>query len=228
MINSKLDERFLKTIDLQNKLNILSAGKQWKLGIAKNGKEINWPLAIYMETAELIDSTDWKWWKHKEDDNLNIKIELVDIFHFILSEIIKFNKDKSLKEIQKFLSNELNKHSTDPILLNYSFIYLTKKLSLHSISLSISDDNYLEHLEKIIHIFKILTIKYFDNIDNMLDLYFAKNILNEFRQKNGYNEKTYKKIWNNVEDNVVMFNLLNDYGLENLNEKLTEVYNKLS
>jgi hypothetical protein len=35
-------------------------------------------------------------------------------------------------------------------------------------------------------------------------LYVGKNILNQFRQDHGYKEGSYIKIWNGVEDNLVM------------------------
>jgi len=40
-------------------------------------------------------------------------------------------------------------------------------------------------------------------------LYVGKNILNKFRQDNGYKEGSYIKIWNSQEDNVVMQSILN-------------------
>jgi hypothetical protein len=51
----------------------------------------------------------------------------------------------------------------------------------------------------------------------------AKNVLNRFRQDNGYKEGSYQKTWNGKEDNVVM--------LELLDEKMptpNELYEKLS
>ena len=42
-------------------------------------------LAINQEVSETIDSTPWKWWKKMELDTENIKVEIVDIFHFLVS-----------------------------------------------------------------------------------------------------------------------------------------------
>ena len=38
----------------------------------------------------------------------------------------------------------------------------------------------------------------------------GKNILNRFRQENGYKDGTYKKIWNGEEDNEVLARLMLD------------------
>ena len=46
---------------------------------------LQFELALRQESAEAIDSLNWKWWKKDEDDWDNIKIELVDILHFWVS-----------------------------------------------------------------------------------------------------------------------------------------------
>jgi dimeric dUTPase (all-alpha-NTP-PPase superfamily) len=47
----------------------------------------NYCLAMSQEIAELVDSTNWKWWRRKVDlfDEQNLKVELVDILHFWVS-----------------------------------------------------------------------------------------------------------------------------------------------
>jgi len=47
----------------------------------------NYSLAMSQEIAELVDSTNWKWWRTKVDlfDEQNLKVELVDILHFWVS-----------------------------------------------------------------------------------------------------------------------------------------------
>jgi len=44
----------------------------------------NYALAMSQELSELVDSTNWKWWRTKVDlfDEQNLKVELVDIQHF--------------------------------------------------------------------------------------------------------------------------------------------------
>lgn len=47
----------------------------------------NYALAMTQEISELVDSTNWKWWRTKVDlfDEQNLKVELVDILHFWVS-----------------------------------------------------------------------------------------------------------------------------------------------
>lgn len=41
--------------------------------------------AIRAEVDELDESIPWKWWRKEKTDIQNVHIELVDIFHFLLS-----------------------------------------------------------------------------------------------------------------------------------------------
>lgn len=42
-------------------------------------------LATQQELAELVDSTQWAWWKPQNFDLQNAKVEVIDILHFVLS-----------------------------------------------------------------------------------------------------------------------------------------------
>ncbi len=47
---------------------------------------LNYTRAIQQETAELIDSVPWKWWaRYQEFDKQNARVEIVDLFHFLVS-----------------------------------------------------------------------------------------------------------------------------------------------
>ena len=60
------------------------------------------------------------------------------------------------------------------------------------------------------------------NLQKLFDIYIGKNVLNKFRQDHGYKDGTYKKIWNGVEDNVVMNEILQS-GVNSVDE----IYSKL-
>ena len=53
----------------------------------KNGYE--YYRAIWVECAEMLDHFGWKWWKKQDPDIDQVKLELVDIWHFALSELIR-------------------------------------------------------------------------------------------------------------------------------------------
>ncbi|MEC8190971.1 MAG: dUTPase [Verrucomicrobiota bacterium] len=79
----KLDEIFEQQKALNSRIGVktedMSEGDkaQWVL---------NYTRAMQQEIAELIDSVPWKWWaKYQEFDEQNAKVEVVDLFHFLIS-----------------------------------------------------------------------------------------------------------------------------------------------
>lgn len=57
---------------------------------ANEAEQINWVLnytrAMQQEMAELVDSVPWKWWaKYQQFDKQNARVEVVDLFHFLIS-----------------------------------------------------------------------------------------------------------------------------------------------
>jgi len=71
------------------------------------------------------------------------------------------------------------------------------------------------------------------NIDGIYKLYMGKNVLNKFRQDNGYKQKTYQKIWNGQEDNIYLMNFLDkveeigDDFEQVIYDRLQEKYKKI-
>lgn len=47
---------------------------------------LNYCRAMTQEIAELTDSVPWKWWaKYQKFDDQNARVEVVDLFHFLIS-----------------------------------------------------------------------------------------------------------------------------------------------
>ncbi len=47
---------------------------------------LNYCRALSQELAELTDSVPWKWWaKYQKFDKQNARVEVVDMFHFLIS-----------------------------------------------------------------------------------------------------------------------------------------------
>lgn len=229
-----MKEKILEMLQLQNELNTNTNGPDWRKDITKNGKVINWKRCIYMESAELIDSFAWKHWKNidADIDMENIKIELVDIWHFIMSYLLKFHspteltnlidnlKDsKSDIKIPKKWEKEDNKKIDE---------YLDIFEELMAMALIKNDSEAYQ--ESLLEIF----FKACDSIglsfDELYKLYIGKNVLNKFRQDHGYKEGTYKKVWNGKEDNVVMQEILNkneNINFDSLYQSLEKEYQKV-
>ena len=47
---------------------------------------LNYTRAMQQELSELVDSVPWKWWaKYQKFDEQNAKVEVIDLFHFLIS-----------------------------------------------------------------------------------------------------------------------------------------------
>ena len=79
----KLDNIF----ELQDELNRRIGVDMSSLNDEGRAKWIlNYVRAMQQELAELTDSVPWKWWaKYQDFDKQNAKVEIVDLFHFLIS-----------------------------------------------------------------------------------------------------------------------------------------------
>ena len=79
----KLEEIF----DMQEALNARIGVNTAGMNDDEKAKWIlNYSRAMQQEMAELIDSVPWKWWaKYQEFDQQNARVEVVDLFHFLVS-----------------------------------------------------------------------------------------------------------------------------------------------
>ena len=189
---------FEKMVELQHEFN-----KQ----VAEDylDKNFNWNSAIIAESGELLDSLGYKWWKKQEPDMENVKVEAIDLLHFVISDILQLNYnyeesleasfiDETISEFEEnFTSDIYEKEFEDEDLfglvniLNYNEIprFATLKIMFKKLDMS-NEDVYIA--------------------------YITKNCLNKFRQDNGYKDGSYIKNWNGREDNVVAFEIANEWG----------------
>lgn len=206
-------------IKLQNNLNNI-IDNNWLINRSIN----DFKRAIWLECAEAVESLPWKWWKKQTININNFKIELIDIYHFLLSWII-LKKDNNIKDnlyrvvyiqytnniapISNFI-DEYDKQYIEFLIMNI------EKLVLY-----VLQDNLEETINKYFAIlFKIMDVYEFDI------LYRGKHILNIIRQKNGYNTGNYNKIINEKEDNEILMELINEIqSNENEEEKIAMLLN---
>ena len=73
--------------DLQEQLNARIGVNMKDMDDDERAKWIlNYVRAMQQELAELTDSVPWKWWaNYQEFDKQNAKVEIVDLFHFLIS-----------------------------------------------------------------------------------------------------------------------------------------------
>ncbi|AKF25198.1 dUTPase [Sulfurovum lithotrophicum] len=204
--------KILQMLKLQQQLNDATNGEGWEKGVTRNGKLIDWKRCTYLECAELIESYPWKHWKNidAEPDYENIKIEAVDIWHFIMSQGLEDYKIKGLGNIEDL---------ADAICSLKNYQSFREKTTP-------TDKNYYEQIEVVEKLMKVLFCNgsttelmetFIDvamqsglNLDSLYKLYVGKNILNQFRQDHGYKEGSYIKIWDGKEDNVTMQHILDE------------------
>jgi dimeric dUTPase (all-alpha-NTP-PPase superfamily) len=70
---------------------------------------LNYCRAMSQETAELTDSVPWKWWaKYQKFDEQNARVEVVDLFHFLISlaQVLGMSADDVFASYVK--KNEVN------------------------------------------------------------------------------------------------------------------------
>lgn len=209
----------------QNELNIVTCGTDWKKGFTDMDKPIMWRNCIEMEISELIDSTPWKHWKKIDGkiDMINIHIELADIWHFILSGVMEESPEKDYEFHASIINNDYfqaTRENNDFPVKTIDIVEYCREIKRESLK-----------KEKIINtslisaFFELCSILDF-TVDNLFKLYFAKGVLNKFRQDNGYKEGTYIKVWDGEEDNKFMYELTIDKNVHHndLYSRLEKIY----
>jgi dimeric dUTPase (all-alpha-NTP-PPase superfamily) len=70
---------------------------------------LNYCRAMSQEIAELTDSVPWKWWaRYQKFDEQNARVEVVDLFHFLISlaQVLGMSADDVFNAYLK--KNEVN------------------------------------------------------------------------------------------------------------------------
>jgi dimeric dUTPase (all-alpha-NTP-PPase superfamily) len=171
-----------------------------------------WHRAIMVEGVEALDHYGWKWWKKHEPDIQQAKIELVDIWHFALSMYLEANECDHAKAAGCL---HVDLRDAPPL----EGLSVAEKLdTLVSTAGSEGFD---------VPAFVSLMPDFALSWDDLYAIYIGKNVLNLFRQANGYKDGTYVKIWNGLEDNVHLDRIMAenpDASTHELHEHLRRVY----
>lgn len=181
--------KLVSMLELQDKLN-QTVNPDWlKAGYP-------WHRAIMVESVEALDHYGWKWWKKQTPDLNQTRMELVDIWHFILSMALEgaqgdthraaetisgifYDPDKPTDKSTLMLFDLMAGYAAEGKICVPAFVHLMQELSL--------------------------------SWDQMYQLYVGKNVLNMFRQAHGYKEGTYQKMWGPVEDNEMLTTMMRNW-----------------
>ena len=179
-----MKNQIIAMLKLQNDMNT-KVHEDWR------EQNFEWYRAIWVECAELLDHYGWKWWKKQSPDREQVILELIDIWHFGLSDLLMKSDDldgiaRNLEialneqgnsgdfreQLESFASDTLNTQSFNPVLFN----------------------RLLQGMDQ--------------NFDDLYRKYIGKNVLNFFRQDHGYKTGEYQKVWSGREDNEHLVELL--------------------
>jgi len=160
--------------------------------------------AAMMEAAEAVEHHGWKWWKKQALDMPQLQLEIVDIWHFMLSQwIIDFPRKDYAEVATGILSlpgNEQESVDLDGVKFDLSTMGLLDKLHL-MVGLFACQRSSIPLIDSILTSCGM-------SWDDLTRQYIGKNTLNTFRQRHGYQDGHYHKIWHGREDNEHMLDLL--------------------
>lgn len=162
--------------------------------------------AVAIEGAEAIEHHGWKWWKKQDKDLAQLQMELIDIWHFLLSEFLlrhEGDEHKALAHLTEHLKaiNSQSNLDFDNQNIQVDSCDLIRKLEL-LIGTAIAGRIELSLFESIMTDCELTWTELYCQ-------YIGKNVLNIFRQDNGYKKGSYKKIWRGKEDNEHLVEILN-------------------
>ncbi|MFT2092495.1 dUTP diphosphatase [Paraglaciecola sp. 2405UD69-4] len=178
--------------------------------------------AAMIESVEGIEHHGWKWWKAQQKDLPQLQMELVDIWHFALSEIlISFKGDVQLSAntIAEQLTSTKTAVTFDGKDYDFSTLDILDNLELMT-GLCAAKRFDVPLFIKIVEQAEM-------DSDELYRQYVGKNILNFFRQDHGYKDGSYIKVWNGQEDNEHLVEVLNSLDIS-LADYSDQVYTGLS
>ncbi len=176
--------KILNMLNMQDAMN-RKVNETWREA------DFPWYRAIWTECAEMLDHYGWKWWKHQKPDMQQVKLEIVDIWHFTLSAHLL--RGLPLEQTADLIREDL-KQAWNAADLPEAIEDLAKDaIETHSANIPI--------------VSRIMQLAGLD-FDDLYRTYIGKNVLNFFRQDNGYQEGHYQKIWDGREDNEHLSEIL--------------------
>lgn len=155
-------------------------------------QHFEWYRATWIECGELIEHFGYKWWKKQDADLEQVQLEIIDIWHFGLSAL--FQNGKTIGQIAADIEAEV----TDFVPAGLGVREATEALALHSLQTrGFSPTCFWE-----------LMLAAGLDFERLYSAYVGKNVLNFFRQDNGYKAGSYVKNWAGREDNEHLVELV--------------------
>ena len=174
-------------------------------------QNFEWYRAVWIECAELMDHQGYKWWKRQDPDLEQVQLEVIDIWHFGMSAL--FAHYDNVTDI------------ADAILSAWSTIE-NQKLTVHQATEELAWWCLMHKSFSANHFWQLLVAVELD-FEQLFVAYVGKNVLNFFRQDNGYRDGSYIKLWDGKEDNQHLVELTTELDTE-ADSFRDDLYNALS
>ena len=187
MSNTPVKNALLTMLNWQCRLNA-QIHEDW------TNQRFEWYRAVWIECGELMDHYGYKWWKKQTPDMEQVRLEVIDIWHFGMSALLAGGgapdavADDILRDLEGFSPSGGDvRETTEALALN--------ALDTRSFSPSLFWD--------------LMAAAGLDS-EGLYRGYMGKNVLNVFRQDHGYKRGTYTKHWAGREDNEHLTELMDD------------------
>lgn len=179
-----MQEQFKTMLDMQDRMNV-KVHADW---IDQN---FEWYRALWLECGELIEHYGYKWWKKQTPDMEQVRLEVVDIWHFGMSMLFD---GRSTDQIAADMVNELQAGQIEELgVLEAAEALACETLSSRKFS--------------VCHFASLMQASGMD-FNHLYEAYVGKNVLNFFRQDHGYKDGSYVKLWDGREDNEHLVEIL--------------------
>ena len=185
-------EAILNMLQMQHRMNS-RVHEDWI------NQHFEWYRATWIECGELMDHVGYKWWKKQTPDMEQVRLEVVDIWHFGLSAL--FEPDTDLEVLAGVIADDFRVGAptvSDEQSASQRIHAATEALAQHA----------LETKGFSVPLFHTLMRACDLSADALYRHYVGKNVLNFFRQDHGYQDGTYIKEWQGREDNEHLSELL--------------------
>ena len=189
-----MKQAFITMLTMQDKMN-RKVHPQWV------DQQFEWYRAIWLECGELIEHYGYKWWKKQTPDMDQVKLEVVDIWHFGMS--VLFQQGLPIEKIAEQIEQAVSGHQSRDL----GVLEATEALAADTLnSRGFSVPLFWDLLQSVAMDF-----------DDLYRQYVGKNVLNFFRQDHGYKDGTYIKLWQGREDNEHLVEILADLNSDSSN-----------
>ncbi|MCZ6831427.1 MAG: dUTP diphosphatase [Gammaproteobacteria bacterium] len=179
-----MKQALLTMLELQHRMNT-RVHEDW---INQN---FEWYRAAWIECGELMDHYGYKWWKQQHPDMNQVRLEIIDIWHFGMSALftpgadVEAVADTILEQLQGYQPSAADVRAATEALAEHC---------LASKSFSVA------------HFWDLMQAADLD-FQQLYTAYVGKNVLNFFRQDHGYKDGSYQKQWQGREDNEHLVDL---------------------